>query len=533
MPEIATLPNGERVEIPDGQDPPTYMNQVIMPAYEAGRIGPVVGNALRATGEPGSEIHQLPNAPPGSVERIELPNGRRLQVQVPEGWDVPAFLGRFVLPAYSSGQFGPVAGNKLETPGAGQIALDALKAAARPGDVITQAVQKVTGEPQGFWGRLAAAVGREGLNMAPYGLAGVGASAAVPGRVAGALARMGASGAVGAASSPESLESAARGAIVPALTSGVAEVAAPLWTKALTSAGILRDAATRQAAVESPSVARRLGELFEDVPALSSSGVHPNLPTLTAKRLGTEPARTPGDIYEIVKGGRGKEMIDEVAEAVRDTVGAKIGQYKLVIKNPQTGKPEALSFDEAWGKRSDAGRKSASMQGSRAHTWGLTKDQWDNEITASLNRINPNGEASAAYQAGLDAMRPAYALRAFLKKGFTGKGGTVVDVPRLQEQLNEYGAASAAGTAPNRIASNLGPHYERLQEILGHRPGQPIMPPPTVRPGTQAVVDAAASTDTGEAGTLTALPALLRRLSRWSGFGHGPGERLSPYDGWR
>ena len=78
-------------------------------------------------------------------EIAELTNGGR--VEIPEGQDPPTYLHQVVIAAYQAGAFGPVAGNRLETPGAGEIARNALKAAARPGDVVAGAVQRVTGEP--------------------------------------------------------------------------------------------------------------------------------------------------------------------------------------------------------------------------------------------------------------------------------------------------------------------------------------------------------------------------------------------------
>lgn len=424
--------------------------------------------------------------PPLGRERLNaLAADPRYQALVRENPDEAQAL---VQALQSSGRFGPVEGETSPMPSTlGTVLRAAGRGAGQPGTALLG-----KGTPDEGWGRWSA---REALNTAPYVVAGAGATAALPanaGRLAGLLARGTANAGAGAVANPEDpgMGALTGGGLSVATEAGLPMVARGVKTGAQ-KLGFLRTPAqvAQQAALdEAPAVAQKIGQLFEKDPALSSSGVHPNLPALTAHRASAAPIETMQDLYDFAVGGRGKDMVDDIAGAVRDDVGKQIGRFKLMVRNPQTKHVEALSFDEAWSKRSLAAQKAAGDPSALKHTWGLSRDEWDKEISQSLTRINKNGVAAQAYQTGLDLMSKAYGMRDMVANGFTKKGGRVLDTNALRGALNDMGEFSSMGTAPPSAGNVPGridmPLYHEMQGILGHTPGAPV--PGTPEAGAEA-----------------------------------------------
>jgi hypothetical protein len=463
-------------------------------------------------------------------QRYELPNGQR--VEAPDEWTPEQ-----VMQAYSAGSFGPVKGYDAPPETTGQTIGKYLKAAVQPGTPIRGAVQSVTGAPTSVPGRAAAWIAEEGLNMLPATVAtmGAGSAAAPMGKIGQALARIGTSSGMGAAANPEN---PGTGALIGGVTGTVGETAAPVISKGLAYSGLIRTPAQRMAQRESKALVPKIAELIEDTPALSSSPGHTDLPSLTSIRAqrGATPPTTAKDVYDIVKGGKGRELLNEVGDAVRFHVEhTAVGNQPLIIMHPMTGHPTAIPFDDAWAARSIASQRSGTVKGAQAHLWGMSKAQWDQQIENALTGMDSTGKAVAAYKAGINIMRPAYALQEFLKSGYAKKGGSVLDANKLREAMNDLGSPKpdalglSSPTAPpgkaRRIVGGLGDLYDRIGQMIGHTPGQEVPTAPLVGPTTQAVVDSALTgTQTGQLAALSSLPYLQKWLGRLVG-GHIGGGR--------
>ena len=463
-----------------------------------------------------------------------LPNGTK--VAVPDGADVNEYMNNTIMPAYQAGQFGPVAGNKMEMPGVPWRALG--KAVAQPGTVIEQGLHDAgLPQPESTPAKALAFLLREGVNMSPSVALGGGLTTSVAGaapvvasRLGGILTRVGVNSGLGAMAPPTGIGGgegdAKTGALIGGASALVGEGAAPAAMKVLSKFGLGGSAAKRLAESEGPGVAKRISDLIEnEVPALSSTGVHPNLPSLPSRRLGVTEADTPGKLYDLLHGGRFTEAMDEVAESVKDAVKSKVGNLKLALPSGKvdinmgtgvrTPRPRMLSFEEAWLERSKISSALKDAKGIDRFELSKSLDAADQNIKKALTTLDPSGAAAQSFESGIDEMAKAHGVQEFVGKGFKAKTGDLLIPNALRELANKEGPRDITGTAASRTTGKLGPLYDSLQDILHHNAGQAVPTPPMVLPGKQAAVDAALAQT--EPGKIVSLMTLIRGLNRLTG----------------